>query len=199
MGHNTLQGVQAVATARKALRGLRNMRHSSRRFGKALRRGAKAMGHNTLQGVQAVARSTGRMAKSAGKGMHAMAKTAGKGLEKVSTVARRGMTHVGRGLSRVGLRTQRFGRKLAGVGVAAARGLRHVKDSYRRNAIQARTSLGNGIYAAGEGISRVGETVKGSLKSVSRGYKNYVNRLGTAYQRSIRRLGHVGPSVGNAA
>ena len=49
--------------ARKALRGLRNMRHSSRRFGKALRRGAKAMGHNTLQGVQAVARSTGRMAK----------------------------------------------------------------------------------------------------------------------------------------
>ena len=49
--------------ARKALRGLRNMRHSSRRFGKALRRGAKAMGRNTLQGVQAVARSTGRMAK----------------------------------------------------------------------------------------------------------------------------------------
>ena len=85
--------------------------------------------------------------------MHAMAKTAGKGLEKVSTVARRGMTHVGRGLSRVGLRTQRFGRKLAGVGVAAARGLARVGQSYRRNAIQARTSLGHRIYAAGEGIS----------------------------------------------
>ena len=127
-----------------------------------------------------------------------MARTAGRGLGKAANVARIGVTKVGNGLSRVGLRTQRFGRKLAGVGVAAARGLRHVKDSYRRNAIQARTSLGNGIYAAGEGISRVGETVKGSLKSVSRGYKNYVNRLGTAYQRSIRRLGHVGPSVGNA-
>jgi len=177
--------------ARKALRGLRNMRHSSRRFGKALRRGAKAMGHNTLQGVQAVARSTGRMAKSAGKGMHAMAKTAGKGLEKVSTVARRGMTHVGRGLSRVGLRTQRFGRKLAGVGVAAARGLARVGQSYRRNAIQARTSLGHRIYAAGEGISRVGD-------AVSRGYKNYVDRLGTAYQRSIRRLGQVPPTLDNA-
>ena len=96
--------------------------------------------------------------------MHAMAKTAGKGLEKVSTVARRGMTHVGRGLSRVGLRTQRFGRKLAGVGVAAARGLARVGQSYRRNAIQARTSLGHRIYAAGEGISRVGD-------AVSRGYK----------------------------
>lgn len=186
------------SAARTALRGMRNVRFSTRRFGKALKHGVRAMGHNTVQGMAAMARSTGHMAKSAGKGMQAMARTAGKGLVKAGSVARLGVSKVGNRLGRVGLRTQRFGRKLAGVGVAAARGLRHVKNSYRRNAIQARASLGNGIYAAGEGISRVGETVKGSLKTVSRGYKNYVNRLGTAYQRSIRRLGHVGPSVGNA-
>lgn len=123
--------------------------------------------------------------------MHSVARMAGRGLSKVGNVARRGMSSVGHGLSRVGFRTQKFGRKLAGVGVAAARGLAHVSDSYRRNAIQARASLGNGIYAVGTGISRVGN-------AASRGYRGYLNRLGTAYQRSIRRLGHVRPSFENA-
>ena len=67
--------------------------------------------------------------------MHSVARMAGRGLAKVGTVARRGVSSVGYGLSRVGLRTQRFGRKLAGVGVAAARGLARVGDSYKRNAI----------------------------------------------------------------
>ena len=128
---------------------------------------------------------------SAGQGMRTMARVAGTGLSKVGGVARKGVLVVGNGLRRFGDGTKRVGRRLAGVGVAAARGLSHVKDSYRRNAIQARASLGNQIYAAGEGISRVGN-------AFSRGYQNYVNRLGTAYQRSIRRLGHVKPTLENA-
>lgn len=51
------------AAARSALRGLRNMRHSGRRFGKGLRKTARAMGHNTVEGFRAMARSTGKMAK----------------------------------------------------------------------------------------------------------------------------------------
>jgi hypothetical protein len=51
--------------------------------------------------------------------------------------------------------------------------------------------LGNGIYGVGNGRSRVGN-------AVSRGYRGYLDRLGTAYQRSIRRLGHVRPSIENA-
>lgn len=179
------------AAARNALRGMRNMKHSTRRLGKALRNSARAVGHNTVQGIHAMARSTGRMAKSAGKGMHSVARMTGKGLGKVGQIARRGMSSVGYGLTRVGKGTQRFGRRLAGVGVAAARGLNHVGSSYRRNVVHARSSLGNGIYRAGEGISRVGN-------AFSRGYKNYVNRLGTAYQRSIRRLGQVKPSFDDA-
>ena len=128
---------------------------------------------------------------SAGKSMHSVARMAGRGLATVGTVARRGMGSVGLGLSRMGLRTQKFGRKLAGVGVAAARGLAHVSDSYRRNAIEARSALGNGIYAVGTGISRVGN-------AASRGYRGYLNRLGTAYKKSIRRLGYVRPSLENA-
>ena len=128
---------------------------------------------------------------SAGIGMRNMAKVAGTGLSKVGGVVRKGVYVVGNGLRRIGDRTKRVGRRLAGVGVAAARGLSHVKDSYRRNVIAARSSIGNSIYEAGNGISRVGD-------AVSRGYKNYVNRLGTAYQRSIRRLGHVKPTLENA-
>lgn len=51
------------AAARNALRGMRNMKHSTRRLGKALRNSARAVGHNTVQGIHAMARSTGRMAK----------------------------------------------------------------------------------------------------------------------------------------
>ena len=55
------------AAARNALRGMRKMRISGRRFGKALRKGARAFGHNTVQGIHAMARSTGRMAKRYGQ------------------------------------------------------------------------------------------------------------------------------------
>ena len=51
------------AAARTALRGMRNMKYSTRRLGKALRNSARAVGHNTVQGIHAMARSTGRMAK----------------------------------------------------------------------------------------------------------------------------------------
>ena len=83
---------------------------------------------------------------SAGKGMHTVARMAGEGLGRAASVARLGMYSVGHGLNRVGRRTQIFGRKLAGVGQAAARGLSRVGDSYKQNALAARTSLGNGIY-----------------------------------------------------
>ena len=128
---------------------------------------------------------------SAGKGMHTVARMAGGGLAKAATVARLGMYSVGHGLNRVGRRTQIFGRKLAGVGQAAARGLSRVGDSYKQNALAARTSLGNGIYHVGSGISRVGN-------AASRSYRRYLNRLGTAYQRSLRRLGRVRPSLQSA-
>ena len=51
------------SAAKSALRGMRSMKHSTRRLGKALRNGARAVGHNTIQGIHAMARSTGRMAK----------------------------------------------------------------------------------------------------------------------------------------
>jgi hypothetical protein len=97
------------------------------------------------------------------------------------------MSSVGNGLQRVGFRTKTFGRKLAGVGVAAARGLRNVGNSYRRNVVEARSSLGNGLYYVGDKISRVGNA-----------YTRGLNRLGSAYQRSIRRLGYVKPTLQNA-
>ena len=121
---------------------------------------------------------------SAGKGIHTAARMAGRGLARVGTVARIGMAGMANGLSRVGFRTRKFGRKLAGVGVAAARGLSLVGDQYRRNVLNARSSLGNGLYYVGDGVSRVGDAASKGL-----------HKFGRAYVRSLRRLGNVQPYV----
>lgn len=49
--------------ARNALRGLDNLRRSSRHYGRGIKKTARAMGHNTVEGIRAMARSTGHMAR----------------------------------------------------------------------------------------------------------------------------------------
>ena len=123
-----------------------------------------------------------------------MARMAGHGISKVGSVARTGVATVGNGFARMGRRTHQFGRKLAGVGVAAARGLSHVGDSYRRNVVQARTSVGNGLYYIGDGVSRMGH----GIRKIPYVAKKGLRRLGSAYARSLKRLGYVKPSIQNA-
>ena len=102
--------------------------------------------------------------------MRTIARVAGTGLSNAGSVARKRVSVIGHGLRRFRDDAKLVRHRLSDSAAAAARGFSHINDSNKRNAILPRTSIGNHIYAYGEGTRRVGGMF-------SKGYRNYVNKL----------------------
>lgn len=79
--------------------------------------------------------------------MKTMARVAETGLSNVGSAARKRVSVFGHGLRRFRDGTKLVGHRLFDSAASASRGLSHIRDSYERNAILPRTSIGNQIYA----------------------------------------------------
>ena len=102
--------------------------------------------------------------------MRTIARVAKTGLSNAGSAARKRVSVFGHGGWRFRDGTDFVGHRSSDSVAIAARGLSHIRDTYKRNAILPRTSVGSQIYTYPEGIPTVGELF-------SRGYQNYVNRL----------------------